>query len=104
MFATHPGNVLSLDAAKISYIAFTVRSSIGVEDLAIEAGLGNAEPVTVTYHWWCVYYKRDDITFARAWSAGHVAETLVLLTFYRLFRTVCDAGFVISSCALTFWI
>ena len=51
-----------------------------------------------------VHHKRDDIAFARVWSAGHLAQIPVLRTFYRLFRTVCCAGLLISSCALTFWI
>jgi hypothetical protein len=43
MFATHPGNLLSLYAAKISYIASAVRFSICVNDLAVETRLENAE-------------------------------------------------------------
>jgi hypothetical protein len=39
MFATHPGNVLGLDAAEVSYVAAAVRFCIAVDDLAIETGL-----------------------------------------------------------------
>jgi hypothetical protein len=63
--ATYPGNVLSLDAAKISRVAAALCFSIRVDDLTIETGLGTAEAVIVTHNARYVYYKRDDITFAR---------------------------------------
>ena len=57
MFVTHPGNVFSLDAAKISYIASAVRFSICVNDLTIKPRFGNAEAVTVSHHGRCVHHK-----------------------------------------------
>ena len=65
MFAAHPGNVLGLDAAEISYVAAAVRFSIRVDELTIEAGLGNAQAVVVTHHGRCVHHECDDVAVAR---------------------------------------
>jgi len=65
MLAAHLGNILCLDAAEISYVAAAVRFSIGVDDFAIEAGLGDAQPVIVAHHRRCVHHKRDGVAVAR---------------------------------------
>jgi len=65
MFAAHPGNVLSLDAAKVSYIASTIRFSIGVDQLTIETRLGYAEAVIVTHYRRRIHHKRNDVALAR---------------------------------------
>ena len=64
MFSAHPGNVLGLYAAEISYVAAAVRFSIGVDDFAIETGFGNAEAVIVAHHWRCVHHKGDHVALA----------------------------------------
>jgi hypothetical protein len=40
MFAAHPGNVLGLDAAEISYITPAIRFAICVDKLTIKTRLG----------------------------------------------------------------
>jgi hypothetical protein len=42
MFATHPLAGFAVDATEISYIAAAVCFGVGVDELPIEAGFGNA--------------------------------------------------------------
>ena len=42
VFAAHPFPGFALNAAEISHIAPAVRFAIGVDDLTIESGFGNA--------------------------------------------------------------
>ncbi len=42
ILAAHPGDVLGLDAAEISYVAATIGFRISVDELAIGAGPGNS--------------------------------------------------------------
>src|ERR1700747_3733211 len=65
MFATHPFASFTMDAAEISYVAPAVRFGIGVDQLTIEAGLGDAETIVVTHHRRCVHHKGDDVAPAR---------------------------------------
>ena len=39
MLTTHPGNVLGVDAAEVSYVAAAVRFCFGVDDFTVETGL-----------------------------------------------------------------
>ena len=57
MLAAHLGNILGLDAAEVSDVAAAVRFSIGVDDLTIEPGLGDAEAIIVGYHRRCVRHS-----------------------------------------------
>ena len=50
MFAAHPFAGFALNAAEVSYVASAVCFAVGVDDLAIEAGLGNTQLVVVTHH------------------------------------------------------
>ncbi len=65
MLVAHPGNILSLDAAKVSYIASTVRFSIGVDQLTIETRLGYAEAVIVTHYWRRIHHECHDVAIVR---------------------------------------
>src|SRR5207249_8542757 len=65
MFAAHPGDLPSLYAAKISYVASAVRFCICVDNFTIETGLRNAEPVIVTHNGRCVHHKDDRLPIAR---------------------------------------
>src|SRR6266700_2912076 len=65
MFSAHPGNILGLNPAEISYVAAAICFSVGVDELTIETRLGNAEAVIVAHHWRCVHHKRDYIALAR---------------------------------------
>jgi hypothetical protein len=46
MFAAHPLSRFAVDATKISYITPAVRFGIGVDKLAIEAGLGGHRAIS----------------------------------------------------------
>ena len=63
--AAHPGNILGLDAAKIPYIAAAIRFCIGIDELAIETGFGDAETVIVAHHGGCVHHEGDYVPIAR---------------------------------------
>ena len=65
MFAAHPLLIFAVDAAEISYVAPAVRSSIGVDDLTIETGLGDAEAVIVTHYRRRIHHKRNDVALSR---------------------------------------
>src|SRR5207249_8238390 len=60
----HPGDLPSLYAAKISYVASAVRFCICVDNFTIETGLRNAEPVIVTHNRRCVHHERDKVAVA----------------------------------------
>ena len=62
MFAAHPFAGFALNAAEISYVASAVGFAVGVDDLAIEAGLGNAQPVVVTHHRSRVHNEYNNVT------------------------------------------
>ena len=65
VFAAHPFLSFALDASQISYVAPAVGFTVGVDDLAIEAGLRDAQPVVVTDHGRRVHHERDDVAFLR---------------------------------------
>ena len=50
VFAAHPFAGLALYATEISYVASAVGFAVGVDDLAIETGLGNTQPLVVTHN------------------------------------------------------
>src|SRR6266404_9626549 len=65
MFPPHPLSHFALDAAEISYIAAAVGFGVGVDELTIEAGLGDAQTIVVTYDRRRIHHKRDDVVIAR---------------------------------------
>ena len=65
MFAAHPFAGFALNAAEISYVAAAVGFAVGVDDLAIKAGLGNAQPVVVTHHRGRVHNEHDNVAVSR---------------------------------------
>src|SRR5437660_2233921 len=65
MFPPHPLSRFALDAAEISYIAAAVGFGVGVDELTIEAGLGDAQTIVVTYDRRPIHHKRDDVVIAR---------------------------------------
>src|SRR5438874_9198180 len=62
MFAAHPFASFALNATEISYVAAAVGFAVGVDDLAIEAGLGNAQPIVVTHHRGRVHDEYNNVT------------------------------------------
>ncbi len=65
MFAAHPFASFAVDAAEISDVAAAVCFGIGVDQLAIKAGLGYAEAVIVTHYRRRIHHKRNDVALAR---------------------------------------
>ena len=73
MLAAHPLSIFALHAAVIANVAATIRLGVGVDDLAPESGLGNAELVIVMHYRRGVYHKRDHVAFARFSQERHHA-------------------------------
>src|SRR5437016_5938495 len=73
MLAAHPLSIFALDAAVIAEIAAAVGLAIGVDDLAIETGLGYAQPVIMMNDGRGVHDKRDHIAGARFPQERHDA-------------------------------
>ena len=65
MFAAHPLAGFALNAAEISHVAAAVGFAVGVDDLAIEAGLGNTQPVVVTHHRSRVHNEYNNVAVSR---------------------------------------
>ena len=65
MFAAHPFTSFAVDAAEISYITPAIRFAIGVDNLAVQASLGNAEPIVVPYNRRRIHHKGDGAAIAR---------------------------------------
>src|ERR1700741_5579021 len=65
MFAAHPFESFAVDAAEISYVTPAIRFAIGVDQLAIKAGLGNAQTIVITHHWRRIHHEGDDVAIAR---------------------------------------
>src|SRR5437773_4744231 len=63
MFTSHPRNIFTGDTAVISYVVAAVGLGTGMDDLAIEAGLGNAQAIFVTHHGCGVHHECDDVAF-----------------------------------------
>src|SRR5438093_8827224 len=64
MCAAHPFASFAVNAAEISYITPAIGFAIGVDELTIEAGLGNAQPVIVAHDWSRVHYEGDKVAVA----------------------------------------
>ena len=62
MFAAHPFAGFALNAAQISYVASPVGFAVGVDDLAVEAGLGNTQLVVVTHQRSRVHNEYNNVT------------------------------------------
>src|SRR6476646_11052510 len=73
MFAAHPFASFALDTAESSYITPAIRFAIGVDELTIEAGLGNAQTIVVTYDGRRIDHERDDVAIARFSEERHDA-------------------------------
>lgn len=73
MLAAHPFSSFALDAAEISYITPAIRFTIGVDDLTVEAGLGYAQAVVVTYDGRRIHYEGDDVAVVRFSQKRHDA-------------------------------
>src|SRR5437763_8913409 len=73
MFAAHPFSSFAVDAAEISYIASAIRFGVGVNELKIEAGLGNAQTIVVTYDGRRIHHEGDYVALARFSQERHDA-------------------------------
>ena len=73
MLAAHPWPIFAVHAAVIANVAPAIRLGVGVDDLAPESVLRNAEPVIVMYRRGRIYYERDQIAIARFSQERHHA-------------------------------
>ena len=73
MLPGHPGHVFTPGSAVIPDVAPRVGFRIRIDDLAIKAGMGHAQPIIVPNHRGRVHYERYDIAVARLPHESHHA-------------------------------